>query len=380
MRILYAAIDQRVPGTVGGSVHVTAVAHGLAALDHEVHVLASPGAGGFPDGPVHWIAMEPPLGRKELRWVRTGAVTRLAKALRPDAVIERYYNFGGEGILAGAAIGARTMLEVNAPVIDHQGSAKQWLDRALLIEPMRRWRERVCRKADVIVTPSADILPRGTPDSKILLLEWGADTERFHPDARGPLPFTRPPGVLAIFAGAFRRWHGAAGLVRAMKHLRSQGVTGLSAVLVGGGPELGAAKAEAAGLENVLFTGPVAHEAMPACLAAADVGIAPFEIEAHAPLALGFYWSPLKIFEYMSAGIPVVAPALPRIAELAAHDREAWLYDPARPDALAAALTAMLEAPLRHRLGAAARERAVREYSWAAHCRALDAALRKERR
>ncbi len=40
-------------------------------------------------------------------------------------------------------LGATTMLEVNAPVIDHQGSAKQWLDRALVVEPMRRWRERI---------------------------------------------------------------------------------------------------------------------------------------------------------------------------------------------------------------------------------------------
>ncbi len=39
MRILYCAIDQTVPGTTGGSVHVTAVAEGLAALGHEVHVL-----------------------------------------------------------------------------------------------------------------------------------------------------------------------------------------------------------------------------------------------------------------------------------------------------------------------------------------------------
>ena len=40
--VLYSAIDQTVPAAHGGSVHVTAVAEGLAALGHEVHVLASP--------------------------------------------------------------------------------------------------------------------------------------------------------------------------------------------------------------------------------------------------------------------------------------------------------------------------------------------------
>ncbi len=81
----------------------------------------------------------------------------------------------------------------------------------------------------------------------------------------------------------------------------------------------------------------------------------------------------------MAAGLPVVAPALPRIASLAAHGREALLYDPAQPDALADALAALMDAPLRARLGAAARERAEREYSWAAHCTALDEALRRLR-
>ena len=377
MRILYSAIDQTVPGTVGGSVHVRAVAEGLAALGHEVHALVSPGDEAFPQGPVRWIAMAPPLGRKELRWARRRAVARLLRDIRGDAVIERYYNFGGEGILAGAALGVRTMLEVNAPVIDYQGSPKQILDRALVVQPMRRWRERICRSADVIVTPSAAILPADTPSSKIVVLEWGADTDRFRPDAGGPLPFTRPSGTVAVFAGAFRSWHGASNLVRAIRQLNERRVSGLSAVLIGQGPELASVKAEAAGLQNVIFPGAVPHDRMPACLAASDIGVAPFDVDAHGPLSLGFYWSPLKIFEYMASGLPVVAPALPRIASLAAHGTEGLLYDPSQPGTLADTLAALLDAPLRARLGAAARARAEREYGWAAHCRALDAALRE---
>ena len=125
MRLLYCAIDQTVPGTTGGSVHVTAVAEGLAALGHEVHVLVTPGSGAFPAGPpvnpVRWIPMAPPLGAKQLRWMRTSAVRRLVETLRPDVVMERYYNFGGEGVLSADAAHARTILEVNAPVIDHDG-------------------------------------------------------------------------------------------------------------------------------------------------------------------------------------------------------------------------------------------------------------------
>lgn len=357
---------------------MAAVAEGLAMLGHDVHVLVGPGAGPFPAGRVRWIPMRPPFGARHLRWARGPAVRRLAHAIRPHAIIERYYNFGGEGITAGAAVGATTLLEVNAPVIDHAGSLKGRLDRALIVEPMRRWREHICRLADVIVTPSAAILPRGTPPARILELEWGADTDRFRPGAPGPAPFERRTPTVAIFAGAFRNWHGAIHLARAIRELRARGRRDIGAVFVGDGPELGRVRAEAAGLDDVVFTGAIPHAAMPAALSQADIGVAPFDPGAHRALSLGFYWSPLKIFEYMAAGLPVVAPRVDRIPTLVGHEREGILYDPAERAALASALERLADPALRQLLGAAARGRAVREYSWRAHCEAIDARLRRE--
>jgi glycosyltransferase involved in cell wall biosynthesis len=380
VRVLYSAIDQRVPGTKGGSVHVAAVAEGLAALGHDVHVLATPGDGPFPAGAVHWRPMTPPFGAKELRWARTGAVRRLAQQLRPDAIIERYYNFGGEAIAAGRDIGATTVLEVNAPVIDHRGSVKGAIDRALIFQPMRRWRERLCRRADLIVSPSAAILPPDTPRAKILELEWGADTDRFRPDVDGPVPFLRPAGVVAVFAGAFRSWHGAVNLVRAIRLLRERGCRNVAALFLGDGPELQRVRDESRGLDHVVIAGAVPHRLLPVCLASADIGVAPFDVSAHRPLSLGFYWSPLKIFEYMAAGLPVVAPAVDRIPSLVGHQHEGILYDPANPAALADALELLAEdAALRARLGRAARDRVVREYSWQAHCSALAHAIARAR-
>lgn len=372
MRILYAAIDQVVPGTKGGSVHVTAVAEGLAALGHEVHVLVTKGNDPFPQGNVRWVPMALPFGVNQLRWARSGAVRQFAENLQPHVIMERYYNFGGEAILHARRLGARAVLEVNAPVIDHPGSRKALLDGALIVRPMKRWRERLCAAADIIVTPSAAILPTATPSSKVLELEWGADTRRFHPGATGRLSFTPPRGTVAVFAGAFRSWHGAIHLARAIRTLRERGRKDISALFIGDGPELSAVRAETAALDNVVFAGAVPHEMMPAALAAAHIGVAPFDIAAHKPLSLGFYWSPLKIFEYMAAGLPVVAPAVDRIPDLVADGREGLLYDPAVPNALAGALEQLADAQLRQTLGAAGRERAVRDYSWMAHCRKLN--------
>jgi glycosyltransferase involved in cell wall biosynthesis len=380
MRILYCATDQRVPGTLGGSTHVVAVAEGLARLGHEVHALVGRGDGPFPDGAVRWHAIGAPLGRAQLRVLRAAAVRRLAETTRPDLVMERYHNFGGEGALAARAVRVPLVLEVNAPAVDHPGSRKAWLDRALVVRPFRRWREWQLDQARLVVTPSAAILPSQLPRARVLELEWGADTERFTPGAAGRVPFTKEPEtIVAVFAGAFRAWHGAIQLVEAVQQLHARGLEAFRAVFLGDGPERPAAHAAAGGDQRFVFPGAVAHGDMPAALAAADIGVAPFDVARHPPLALAFYWSPLKVFEYMASGLPVVAPALPRLRELVADGVEGRLYEPATPHALADALADLTDRSLRERLGSAGRARAVRDYSWDAHCRALDRAFRELR-
>ena len=410
MRILYAAIDQVVPGTLGGSTHVQAVAEGLAALGHEVHVAVGDGGRNFsasprettvPTGlPEHVPERVPEPVREgvperlreavpervpvwhdvsapaNLRLLRRGAVRRIAEAVRPDVVIERYHNFGGEGLLAARRVGARTVLAVNAPVVDSPGSAKRTLDRLLILEPMRRWREWQCRTADLIVTTDRRILPADTPASKVVETEWGADTARFHPGAAGPVPFARGPGdPIAIFAGAFRAWHGVGHLIEAMARLERAG-SPWRAVLIGDGPERAglAARAAALGLTRVEFTGALPYAAMPAALAAADAGIAPFDPDAHAPLRQAFYWSPLKVFEYLASGLPVVLPDLPRLRAIVGDDAGVF-YDRRAPDALAGAIDRLTDPAGRAARAAAARRLAEARYSWTAHCRALHDAI-----
>jgi glycosyltransferase involved in cell wall biosynthesis len=375
MRLLYCALDQHVPGTLGGAVHVQAVAEGLAALGHEVHV-ATRSAGAWPADAVHWHEMRPPLGQQALRWLRVGAVARLARRVGAEVIIERYYNFGGEGVLAAARLAIPSVLEVTAPVVDYPGAPKARIDRALVVEPLRRWRDRLCRRTTLFVTTTADILPAWVDRPRVLEAEWGADVAHFRPDVE-PTPLARDHGrIQCVFAGAFRSWHGVVHLSAALARLHAAGDHRFGAVFIGDGPERAAAERAARDVPGVVFTGAIAHDRLPAALAAADIGVAPFDPMRHAPLRLGFYWSPLKIFEYMAAGLPVVAPALPRLRLLVEHGREGLLYDPLEPRALDRSLTALADPEVRRRMGAAARARVVGEFSWAAHCAKLDARLR----
>jgi glycosyltransferase involved in cell wall biosynthesis len=81
--------------------------------------------------------------------------------------------------------------------------------------------------------------------------------------------------------------------------------------------------------------------------------------------------SPLKIFEAMAAGRPIVASDLPSSREILRDGENALLVPPGDAGALAAALRRVLgDDGLARRLAASAWDEAPR-YSWAARARAL---------
>ncbi len=309
--------------------------------------------------------------------MRQGGVKTLARDIRADVIMERYYNFGGEGVLAASSLDVPAVLEVNAPVIDFPGSNKARLDRALVIEPMRRWRDRICRLTSLFVTPSADILPAWVDRQKVLEMEWGADVRGFRPDAPGTAPFGRDPRARAVRicrrlpVMAWRDPSGGGAGAAACRPATTASAACSSAMAPSATP-LNAWPATSPRCSSPARSATIGCR--PA-LAHAHIGVAPFDPSKHAPLRLGFYWSPLKIFEYMAVGLPVVAPALPRLARLIEHGREGLLYSTEDARGLDRAIQDLADPELRKKMGAAARARVVRDFSWEAHCRALGARL-----
>jgi len=369
------ATDQRVPGATGGSVHVLEVARGLARRGHEVHAVIAADGGGTreEDAGVVWhrVGWFP---RHRLFRFRAGpAVEAIAEAVRPDVVMERYYNFGGEGVRTAARRGIPSLLEVNSPVVDHPGSAKRVLDAALVVRPMRRYRESLCRQAAALVSPIPEIVPEFAR-AKTETVTWGANVEAFSPDRRRSdlrRELGLPEGaVVVVFTGSFRPWHGVHVLEAAARRLRDR--ADLYFLLVGG-PD---ARPGDGYRGRRLGTRPYAD--MPALVAAGDIGIAPYDPARLGQLALGFYWSPLKIFEYMASGLPTVTIPRPPLTEIVREGQEGLHAREGDPSALAEAIVRLAEdAALRQRLGASARARVVERYSWARHCEQLERVLRR---
>ena len=98
---------------------------------------------------------------------------------------------------------------------------------------------------------------------------------------------------------------------------------------------------------NVQFIGPVEYDALPSWLAHADLGLLPLQVNGYTR-----HMFPMKFFEYLSSGLPVVATAIPA---LEAHADVAWLCPPS-VEAFEQAITAALAGhgpALKQRLGRA---------------------------
>jgi starch synthase len=376
MRVLYVASDQAVPAPTGGSVHVLEVARGLVELGHEVHAVTRRGTGQAAnevvDGVVwHRIRWQPQL--RPLRPLARPAVRRIARAIQPDAVMERYYNFGGEGLAAAAGLRVPSVLEVNSPVIDHPGSVKGWLDAALLIRPLRRWRAWQCRTATAIVTPLLAILPEEAR-GRAVVVTWGANVSSFRPERRDAALRARlgvPDGaMLVLFSGSFRPWHGVHVLEAAARLLASRPDIFFA---LAGGPERGPGEGY-----HGLRTGTIPYQDMPALTASADLGVAPYDTSRLRQLQLGFYWSPLKLFEYMASGIPAVTIDLAPLTEIVREGQEGLHVRQGDPRDLADAIVRLADDRERRvQMGRSARERVVAHYSWARHCQQLEQLLER---
>lgn len=395
MRILYVALKESLPGSHGGAVHVLEVARQLARRGHTVTVLVRR----RPGQPLRETNGEFELVRLPVRsnWLlfrEEPAVRRWIEQFKPDLVMERYYNFSGAGVFAASRAGLPSVLEVNAPLIDPPGTTKQAVDRVLFGWMTRRALAQA-RAATRIVTPLAATVPAEVAGDKLTAnkvradkvreIPWGANVELFdcarldpaRVESRRAALNPRRARVVA-FLGSFRPWHGVRELVQVACEMARER-DDLLFLLIGAGElldELRERVRRARLQERIVFTGAIPYEQVPEHLALGDMGVAPFNTAAHPPLRIGFYWSPLKVHEYMAIALPVVTIDVPGLNQIARHAREGLLYPEGDLAALRAAITRLADDPaLARELGAAGRVRVVEQFSWQRHAELLEGVM-----
>ncbi|MFC4461077.1 glycosyltransferase family 4 protein [Pseudonocardia nematodicida] len=366
---VYVVTDPGVPvfGTKGCSVHVREVLAELRARHHEVHLVTTrpggPVPAGWDDVVLHALprpAGDDPVTREAAQRaadVQAGLrVAALCATGRVALVYQRYGLWGAAPLEAARITGTPTVLEINAPLVDEQRRHRSLSDPDGALAYTRR--ALAAASAPFAVSgPVADWAAALDPAGReIPVVPNGVDPGRFLP---APVRDDRERLVVA-FSGTFRPWHGTSLLVDAVAAARADGAT-LELLLIGDGPELAptVGRADRAGVP-LRATGRVDPSVVPELLHTADLAAAPYPAGEH-------YFSPLKVAEYLAAGLPTVASAIADLPGLVRDGEEVLLVPPGDVTATARALHRIgTDRALRGRLARAGRAAAQRRMSWSA--------------
>ncbi len=371
MKIAYINADATVPvfGAMGCSVHVQEIILAFLKRGAEVHLFtARMGDDVAPDFSGLHIHPLPPAvkGNATVReqsalaandWLRA-ALERESENGAFDLVYERYSLWSCAGMEFARERDIKCILEINAPLIEEGCSNRTLLNREVAEEVAMR----AFRCASVITAVSRQLSHRleGHPTArgKIHVVPNAVSPERFnHVVPR----FAKDKDDFVIgFIGMLKAGVGLTTLVESFAQLAQK--TGAARLLIAGdGPEREQLDRELAARRlsaRVHFTGAVSPDEIPALLASMDAAVAPYP-----PLA-NFYSSPLKIYEYMAAGLPIVASRIGQIEEVIENGTTGLLVPAGNAAALANALHELqLNPALRFRLGRAARE-IVQHHTW----------------
>jgi glycosyltransferase involved in cell wall biosynthesis len=376
MRIAVVCSDTgiRIPDTKGASLHLQAMATALARIGHDVMLIGVAGHGGGPSGMQSLLVQHPGWSkgiRRELRKLST--VELLVREAHeplirfaPDIVYERLALFGTAGRRLASATESAHVLEVNALLAEEEA---QW--RGLKLAGLARRTERAAllgaRLRVAVSNEVAAAVDAEAPGKPTIVVPNGVDGDLF---ARLPgrteartflgLPTDRP---LIGFAGSLRPWHGLEVAIEALAELPAAVLAVAGEGEVRSGLEK---RARDLGVsDRVLWTGQLPHQLIPGFLAALDAAVLPY------PALAGFSFSPLKLYEYLAAGVPVVASDLGQIRTALEGGRWGVLVQPGDPSALAEAIRGVLADPRARQVATEGRRLALHEHTWEQRARTL---------
>lgn len=304
---------------------------------------------------------------------------RVGRDERPAVIHAASGPRGADGALVGLALGAH----LGVPVVYEMRSFFEgtWSSNADAGEhaeyARRRWaaETRAMLAVDAVVTLSEtmrdEVIARGVAEDRAVVVANGVDVEFFAPRPRDPALAARlglaGRAVFGYLGNLDHPREGQELLVEATARLRARG-RAVACLIVGDGerrPELEALAARRGVADAVVFAGQVAHDEVPAFYAQFDVFVVPRRDDRASRFV-----SPLKPFEALASGVPLVVSDLPALVEVAAPDERGLRFPADDVNGLVAVLERLLDGPaLAARLGAAGRVWVTAERTWASNGR-----------
>jgi glycosyltransferase involved in cell wall biosynthesis len=376
MRILYLTADPGVPplGGKGSSVHVRELVGAFTTSGASV-VVASPRTDACEErlsgATLVGISQVAPQLQPTLVALRAAVerqsteIERVARQCDVEGIYERFSLFSEGGVVAARRLGIPHVLEINAPL--------RWEARAFrslaYVEEAAAIEQRVLGATDRIFAVSDELATLLTSDgvdgTKIDVVPNGVDPTKVPPRLRRR---AQAPFVVG-FAGSLKPWHGVEVLADACRRALML-APDLRVEIVGDGPARSRI-ARLAEQPGVTAHGQRSYADTLALMSGWDVGLAPY-----LPLE-NFYFSPLKVLEYMAAGLCPIASDLGQIRRLLGAGKRGVLVEPANPHALAEAILGLVSDRGRAAaLGARAARYVRTSHTWSHNARRAIAALR----
>lgn len=275
-----------------------------------------------------------------------------------DGIYERYAIFGLAGARLARRWGVPHVIEIN-----YTSMSPLVRPRSRLLAPLARALDRrLFRGATHLLAVSSYLRDHliqdfGVDPARITVVPNAADPAVFDPALAGPSPIEGQGPVIG-FVGGFYRWHGLDLLVEAFLRIAERHPAA-RLVLIGDGPMRGEIETlvrERGLVDRVLMPGRMPHARLVPYVARFDMGVMPDS---------NLYGSPMKIFEYMAMGVPVVAPDYAPLLDVVTDGMEGRIFRRRDVAHLADCLDGLLQdAELRRRMGAAARRAVVETHNW----------------
>lgn len=370
MRLAYICADPGVPvfGQKGCSIHVQEVIRAFLKQGIQVELFATRLDGNPPPDlttiPIHLLPTIPKsdcsIREQAALTANFGLQMALELAGPFDLVYERYSLWSYAGMKYARAMRIPGLLEVNAPLIEEQAKYRGLVDRssAELVAAI------AFNSATRVFAVSQEIAnyvkQHRVCQNHIYVVPNGVNPDRF-PATLKPSYSGGSDTFTLGFVGSLKPWHGLSVLVEAFARLH-QRLPNSRLLIVGDGTERADLVADLSArdlLKATHLTGAVPASEVPSLIASMDVAVAPY------PAQPDFYFSPLKVYEYMAAGVPVVVSQIGQLTALIQDGENGILCPPGDDLALANAIEQLYGQPqFRDRLAAAGRATVLQDYTW----------------